>query len=134
MNRVFHTGADGFHRLAFPPVFEGKVEPLEYVLVDDFVGQGGTLANLRGYVETHGGRTAAAIALCGKAYSARLQPSKETLERLRQKHGRQLEEWWIATFGYGFESLTESEARYLTRSPDADTIRARLAAARGAGN
>lgn len=134
INRVLHTGAGGYHRLSFPPVFEGEVEPGEYILVDDFIGQGGTLANLKGHVEVHGGRVTGAVVLCGKAYSAKLRLTRETLEVLRQKHGRELEEWWIATFGYGFERLTESEARYLARSPDAHTIRTRLAAARGAGD
>jgi len=134
VNRVLHTGAGGYHRLSFPPVFEGEVEPAEYALVDDFIGQGGTLANLKGHVEVRGGRVTGAVVLCGKAYSAKLRLTQETLEALRQKHGRELEEWWIATFGYGFESLTESEARYLTRSSDVDTIRARLAASRGAGD
>jgi len=134
MNRVLHTGADGYHRLSFPAVFEGKVDPVEYLLVDDFVAQGGTLANLKGYVEANGGSVAGAVVLCGKAYSAKLRLSQITLDGLRQKHGRELEEWWISTFGYGFESLTESEARYLTRSSDVDTIRARLAASRGAGD
>ena len=38
-------------------------------MVDDFVGMGGTLANLRGYIETHGGTVLAAIALTGKAHN-----------------------------------------------------------------
>jgi hypothetical protein len=41
VNRVLRTGADGYHRLASPPVFDGQVETAEYLLVDDFVGQGG---------------------------------------------------------------------------------------------
>jgi transcriptional regulator with XRE-family HTH domain len=54
-NVVTHTGADGYGRLARQPVFEGDVVPgSEYVLVDDFVGQGGTLANLRGFIESKG--------------------------------------------------------------------------------
>ena len=51
-NVVSHTGADGYGRLARQAAFEGEVAPgREYVMVDDFVGQGGTLANLRGWVE-----------------------------------------------------------------------------------
>lgn len=134
INRVSHTGATGYHRLAFPPVFHGAVEMGEYLIVDDFVGQGGTLANLKGYVEANGGTVSRAVVLSGKTYSARLRLTQATLEALRQKHGRELEEWWTTTFGYGFERLTESEARYLARSPNADTIRTRLAAARGAGH
>ena len=39
-------------------------------MVDDFIGQGGTLANLRGWIEEHGGKVVAAVALTGKPYSA----------------------------------------------------------------
>jgi hypothetical protein len=131
INRVTHTGATGLRRLAFPALFDGEMETGVYVLVDDFIGQGGTLANLKGFVETHGGLVVGAIALTGKEYSAKLRLEQGTLEALRNKHGRRLEEWWIATFGYGFERLTESEARYLTRIDDADLIPKRLAAARG---
>lgn len=50
-NVVSHTGADGWGRLARQAAFDGAVEPgCEYILVDDFVGQGGTLANLRGHI------------------------------------------------------------------------------------
>ena len=44
----------------------------EYFLVDDFIGQGGTLTNLRGFVESHGAKVIGATALTGKGYSAKL--------------------------------------------------------------
>lgn len=48
-NVVAHTGADGFSRLARQAEFAGAIQPgCDYVLVDDFVGMGGTLANLKG--------------------------------------------------------------------------------------
>ncbi len=75
-----------------------------------------------------------ATALTGKAYSAKLKLTAETLQILREKYGKQLENWWVATFGYSFECLTESEARYLTRADDADTVRTRIIAASGKGN
>lgn len=134
INRVTHTGASGYHRLAFPPLFDGDVQQIEYLLVDDFVGQGGTLANLKGFVENNGARVIGATALTGKAYSAKLRLSEETLRRLREKHGTELEKWWAATFGYGFERLTESEARYLFRADNADVISERVIAARGEGD
>jgi hypothetical protein len=49
------------------------------------------------------------------------------------KHGDDLETWWRAEFGFGFDALTESEARYLLRAEDADTIRRRLAEAEHEG-
>lgn len=129
VNVVAHTGADGFARLARQAEFDGPVQPGgEYVLVDDFVGMGGTLANLRGYVESRGGKVLAAVCLTGKPHSARLRLTDERLQELRAKHGPQLEDWWIGRFAHGFDALTESEARYLARSPSADAIRDRIAA------
>ena len=129
-NSVGHTGASGFHRLANHARFEGQViSGQAYVLVDDFVGQGGTLANLIGYISSQGGETLGATVLTGKAYSAKLAPDAELIQALRQKHGRDFENWWQQHFGFGFDCLTRSEARYLEKSPDADAIRDRLVAA-----
>jgi hypothetical protein len=129
-NVVTHTGADGYGRLARQPVFDGDVvSGAEYVLIDDFVGQGGTLANLRGFIEANGGIVLAAVTLTGKPHSAKLALDKTQLEELRQKHGEDFENWWQERFGYTFDCLTQSEARYLARSPDVKTIRDRIAAA-----
>ncbi|MBI5753241.1 MAG: phosphoribosyltransferase [Hydrogenophilales bacterium] len=133
INRVGRTGSGGFYRLAIQPLFDGSVSKgSDYLLVDDFIGQGGTLANLKGHIEAHGGRAVFAATLTGKPYSARLNLSNETLESLRNKHGTDLEKWWEIEFGYGFDRLTESEARYLLNSPDVDTIRNRIVEAKQA--
>lgn len=135
INRSGHTGADGYHRLAHPALFDGEVERgRNYFLVDDFVGQGGTIANLKGFIETRGGRVILASTLTGKPYSAKLALEPATLKALRAKHGDRLESWWKEAFGYGFEFLTESEARYLERADEAQLIRDRLIAARQAGD
>lgn len=129
-NVVSHTGADGFSRLARPARFDGPVQlGQDYVLVDDFVGMGGTLANLKGYIESKGGKVIAAVALTGKPHSAKLKLSLQRLEELRNKHGAELEHWWVERFGHAFDALTESEARYLVRTEAIDTIRSRIAAA-----
>ena len=134
-NIVGHTGAGGYGRLARQASFGGKVIPgCTYILVDDFIGQGGTLANLRGWIESNGGRVVHAVGLTGKPYSAKLNPTEEQLHELREKHGPDFEKWWQDQFGHTFDCLTQSEARYLARSADADTIRNRLAAAMREGN
>jgi adenine/guanine phosphoribosyltransferase-like PRPP-binding protein len=128
-NVVNHTGADGFSRLARQALFAGDViEGTAYLIVDDFIGQGGTMANFRGHIVKNGGHVVCAVALTGKPYSARLALSDEQLGELRDKHGG-LENWWRGRFGFGFEALTQSEARYLARTADADTIRDRVAEA-----
>ncbi len=126
-NVVSHTGANGFWRLARQAEFDGPVLPgCTYVLVDDFVGMGGTLANLKGYIESKGARVLAAVSLTGKPHSAKLALSPERLYELRSKHGTELENWWFGRFAHTFDALTESEARYLARTETADTIRNRI--------
>jgi hypothetical protein len=126
-NTVGHTGASGFQRLANQALFVGEVEHgCSYLLVDDFIGQGGTLANLIGYVESAGGHAVGATVLTGKPYSAKLAPDDELIRALRDKHGRHFENWWRERLGFGFDCLTRSEARYLEKSADAQAIRDRL--------
>ncbi|MBV5340603.1 MAG: phosphoribosyltransferase [Deltaproteobacteria bacterium] len=130
-NVVAHTGANGFGRLARQPFFEGTVTAgQDYVLVDDFVGMGGTLANLRGYIEAQGGKVIGAVTLTGKPYSAKLSLEQMQLQELREKHGTYIESWWQENFGHAFDCLTQSEARYLARTSDVDTIRDRIAEAK----
>jgi hypothetical protein len=93
-------------------------------LGDHLVGQGRALANLIGYVESAGGHVIGATVLTGKPYSAKLAPDDGLIRALRDKHGRDLENWWRKRFG--FDCLTRSEARYLEKSADAQAIRDRL--------
>ena len=129
-NVVSHTGADGFSRLARQAEFAGDIQRgCEYVLVDDFVGMGGTLANMKGYIESQGGQVLAAVSLTGKPHSAKLALTPERLQELRNKHGTEFETWWMGRFAHAFDALTESEARYLARTEAIDTIRNRIAIA-----
>jgi hypothetical protein len=129
-NVVGHTGADGFTRLARQARFGGDVEAGRiYFLVDDFVGQGGTLANLRGYLMSKGGIVLGATVLTGKSYSATMALQQPIIDELRVKHGHKLEHWWKERFGFGFECLTNSEGIYLRNTETAERIRDRIAAA-----
>ena len=129
-NIVNHTGADGFSRLARQALFDGRVMAGTYVLVDDFIGQGGTFANLRGHLMHQGASVLCATVLTGKPHSARLHQTAEDLAILRAKHG-QLEVWWSQQFGFGFDCLTASETRYLIQTPTTERIRERVTAAWG---
>tara|TARA_R110001592_G_scaffold254129_2_gene517436 strand:- start:3676 stop:4413 length:738 start_codon:yes stop_codon:yes gene_type:complete len=122
-NRVSHTGSDGYHRLATPPLFAGDVIRGEnYLIIDDFVGQGQYPGSHRGERrQCHWYGVAD-----GQKRSATIAVTVNTLKALRAKH-ETLEDWWREVFGYGFELLTESEARYLLNSPDVDNIRTRIA-------
>lgn len=122
VNTVGHTGASGYVRLQRQAIFSGAIElGLNYVLVDDFIGQGGTLANLRGHIISQGGHVLGATVLTGKDYSAKLASTDFQIAALRRQHGH-IEDWWRQRFGFGFECLTASEARYLSRTPTSERI------------
>ena len=130
INIVAHTGADGFSRLARQAKFDGDAKAGKpYLLTDDFVGQGGTLANLRAHIMSRGGNVVGATVLTGKPHSAKMTLDVATYKQLRLKHGEGLEDWWNQRFGFGFDCLTESEARYLLNTPDVDRIRNKIIAA-----
>jgi len=130
INKVAHTRATGWHRLVTPPLFGGKVEQGQnYVLVDDHVGLGGTLANMRGYIEAGGGKVIAMTTLTESRDASKISLYPETLNMLRLKHGKELETFWQENTGYAFDCLTEVEAGYLFRQSSADAIRGCLAEA-----
>lgn len=120
------TNMDGLSRLLNPPVFDGPVTPgTFYVLVDDTVTQGGTFASLASHIRDNGGEVAGVVALTGKQYSAKLEPSSELLQQVRDRF-QSVEPAFRAATGYGFDALTESEARYLVKHNDAESVRTRI--------
>ncbi len=129
-NRVNHTRAGAALRLVTPPRFVGDVvADADYLIVDDHVGLGGTLANLRGMIESRGARVVAMSTLTESRDSRAIALRHGTVRALRDKHGPGLELLWRECFGYGLDELTEPEAGYLLRGPSLDAIRNRLVAA-----
>jgi orotate phosphoribosyltransferase len=56
-NKVFRTGADKWHRMAFRPEFTGDVEKgRTYILIDDVCAHGGTFSEMRYLIEKNGGK------------------------------------------------------------------------------
>ena len=129
-NKVGHTRARTFQRLVTPAAFDGPVEAgANYILVDDHVGLGGTLANLRGHIEANGGRVIAMTTLTESRDGRRISLRSHTLDMLRERHGEALDIFWQNQFGYGIDSLTELEAQNLCRQPSLAAIEDFLAQA-----
>jgi hypothetical protein len=129
-NKVGHTRAKAFNRFVTPASFVGAVAPgAAYVLVDDHVGLGGTLANLRGHVETSGGRVVGMTTLTESRDGRRLALRHETRDMLWKHHGIGLDTLWREQFGHGLDCLTDVEGTILCREPSLDAIRDRLAQA-----
>jgi len=131
--RAFRTGSGSDHRLVFNPTFVGRVEPgQDYLIVDDTLAMGGTLASLRGYIENRGGRVC--LAAVGTAHEGaldmRVKPGM--LAGIENKHGAAMNQFWQEEFGYGIDQLTQGEAGHLRAAASVDAIRTRVAAARDA--
>ena len=73
----------------------------------------------------NGGKISGVVALTGKQYSAKIQPSTELLSQVREQYG-DIESYFRAATGYGFDALTQSEARYLAKHNDAQSVRNRI--------
>ncbi len=61
----------------------------------------------------------------GKQYSAKLEPNPELLSQVRERF-QSVEDGFRAATGYGFDALTESEARYLAKHDNAQSVRDRI--------
>jgi len=132
-NYFAHTKADGWHRLVAPAEFTGTITPgTEFFLIDDHVGFGGTLANLRGYIEVNGGHVLGMTTLTETGGARKIAIRQETLRVLKEKHGRDLEYFWNALFSHGIDCLNDIEAGYLSRVESVAAIQARMAQAAAA--
>jgi hypothetical protein len=124
VNRTDRTGSSAIYRLVTRSEFDGPVKlGQEYVIVDDFLTQGGTLADLKGYIEGKGGKVILATALQSSPDSAGFAPKPEQLAALRKAHP-DIDAIWQKEAGHGINGLTRSEAEFLLRKPElVDAIR-----------
>jgi orotate phosphoribosyltransferase len=126
-NFVRHTGASAAQRLLFRPAFQGNVcMNCSYVLVDDVVTMGTTLAEMANVVQKQGGVVAGVAVLINAARMEQLSPSQALLNQVRIKFGNELE----TLISIAPEALTCQEAEYLIGFRNAHTLRNRLARAR----
>lgn len=128
VNRT-NSGAD--HRLAFNPSFLGDVTAgQKYLVVDDTLTMGGTLASLRGYVENRGGSVMAASVMTAHQGAVDMAVKPKMLAAIEAKHGKEMDSFWKENFGHGIDKLTQGEAGHLKSAASVDAIRDRIAAAR----
>lgn len=129
-NYVAHTRANGWHRLVTPATFTGTIiQGSDYFLVDDHVGFGGTLANLRGYIEVNGGHVIGMTTLTETGGGRKIAARPETLFMLKEKHGNELNYFRQQVLGHGTDCLTDIEAGYLCRVESVAAISTRMAEA-----
>ncbi|OTG61220.1 hypothetical protein B9T36_02125 [Acinetobacter sp. ANC 4204] len=121
-----HTDAGAYERIVRQPRFDGKVEKgRNYIIVDDTVAMGGTLAALKGYIESQGGYVQRAVTLTGLTTEFDIVPLEKMLKSVLGKHPN-LSEWWQYEFGFPIEYLTQGELGHLRTPSSLDEIRNRL--------
>lgn len=129
-NVVPHTGADSISRLLNQPRFAGKVPKGSYLVVDDVVTLGSTIANLRGYIESNGGRVVAATTLGAAIFSTKLTPEGGLVPAIKRRFQNDIS-ILPEQLGFSPECLTNKEAHFVNglrnlialRDPQAPTHR-----------
>lgn len=125
-DRVYHTGADPMERMAARAQFVGRVVPgAEYVLVDDVISLGGTLAELANYIQLYGGIVKGAVVLVNAGRNPELVPKAKFVQLIKERFDDEFTE----VFGIEPGALTANEAQYLAGFRSVDAIRNRLVAA-----
>lgn len=131
VERVFRTDSGSDHRLVYNPRFSGEVEPgADYLIVDDTLTMGGTLASLRGYLENRGGHVVAGFAAVAHEGAVSLPIKTGMLTGIKARHGDAMNEMWIEEFGYGIDQLTQGEAGHVKKAASVEAMRVRIHDAR----
>ena len=131
--KIGRTNASSDHRLVCNPTFDGPVKPGQfYLIVDDAVTMGGTVASLRGYVENRGGHVMAAAAMAARADQLDLRVSPDLLRKINTRHGPKMRDLAKEFTGHDLDRFTHREASHLHKAGSVDEMRTRLVEARDA--
>jgi hypothetical protein len=124
-----HTAKGAFGRLLSRANFTGEVKPgQKYVIVDDAITQGGTISELRHYIENNGGKVVAVTGLAAGKWSTVIGIKPKTIEAVERKFGRDQTEELLRQYDIAgkLEALTESEGRHILSYAKLDTLRDRI--------
>jgi hypothetical protein len=115
--RVGRTGLTAFPRLLWQPSFDGQVRPdVAYIIVDDVLTHGGTIAALRSHIVQGGGTVATYTTLAH--WSGEFRPlalSGGTWQQLWSLYGNGLSSFWEREIGHDARHLSEAEGRFLAK-------------------
>lgn len=131
--KVGRTNSGSDHRLVACPSFAGEVEAgQEYVILDDTVSMGGTLAALRGFIENRGGNVILAAAMTAHEGALSLAVKQRMLDSILAKHGPEMGQLCQEELGYDLSLLTQGEAGHFRAAASVEAMRLRLHDARDA--
>lgn len=114
INKAKRTDSGIYHRYVAQPEFGGKVTANQsYLIVDDTLSVGRTIANLKGYIENNGGKVIGATVMTAYEQKTTIAIKENMLQSISQKDG--LNDFWIKEFGFGLDKLTQQEAGHLKK-------------------
>jgi hypothetical protein len=118
-----HTGESAMGRMLRQSEFSGEIEAgKRYVIVDDVIAMGGTIADLGAYIEQNGGEVAGVVSLVNTRGMRNLAATPEQLARIREKFGNEIER----LFGLKPEQLTRPEATFISRFSSLEALQERV--------
>jgi hypothetical protein len=115
--RVGRTKLNKFPRFLCQPCFDGDVRrDAAYILVDDVITTGGTLAALRSHIVGNGGTVAAVTVLAhGSGQDQPLALSQAKWQELHSLYGADLISFWEREIGHDARYITDAEGSILVR-------------------
>lgn len=113
--RVGRTKLPRFPKFLFQPHFVGEVATdRPYILVDDNVGLGGTLASLYSHIANHGGTVIGVATLAhSTGRDVPLALTVQTRDALYETYGHEVTALWKEKVGHEPTCLTEGEGGFL---------------------
>ncbi|MBQ9662206.1 MAG: hypothetical protein IJV40_03525 [Oscillospiraceae bacterium] len=128
IGKAGHTNSNAVIRIIEHAAFDGDViEGQDYILVDDVLTFGGTLNDLRKFIESKGGRVVACTTLAIGRNGKHLAIRPELVQTIYDKHGTGIDtvlrEEGVA---YDVASLTDRQGRFIRDIP-AGQVRNRIA-------
>lgn len=102
-------------RLAHPSTFYGQIDTgASYVIVDDVITLGGTLADLRSFIISKGGNVIAMSAIASPdGTNSQVRLSDLTRHHLEKHYGPDLSGYCLDVLGHSHDCLTNEEGRKL---------------------
>jgi AcrR family transcriptional regulator len=123
------TNLSAIERILCRPIFAGDITPgKNYILVDDVITQGATVAALIHFVTQNGGKVCAVTTLAYARGSRRIVPSKEIRDKLKQRFGKKIIRLF-EEYGLGkdvLKQLSNAEMLYLLKFSDVESIRKKI--------
>ena len=122
-------GLPAILRLMHKPEFSGRIiSGMSYIIVDDVVTQGGTVASLRHYVLERGGTVLAIVALAFAIGSRAITMTRVNWVRMLLRFDRSKLENALETYGLcsNVRQLTNSQVGYILRFRSIHTFTSKL--------